>query len=154
MIQRRGPLQLKDLGAWRLGLWLPKAVCRNQAQAASALKNRQLPYALPLRELSAPGLGDLSSFEPRLVCSSFLEAQTVLQGETMATVLPDFLAPDPAKARFFRVRLPALDACEFQYRLAWNPRLLRLNPHASRKRDFLFASLSAEMRERHGSARL
>jgi len=45
------------------------------------------------------------------------------------------------------VRFPALESNRFQYHLAWNPRLLRLNPHASRRRDFLLDSLAKRMRE-------
>ena len=139
------PLQLQELGNWRLCLWVPRAVCRNEAQALEALAANRLPLVLPLGEVSLPGLGFLNEWEPRLVCASFLEAQEVLQREALAAVLPDFLAPGPAAERFLRVHVPALDAGEFQYRLAWNPRLLRLNPHAGRRRDSLGAALASSV---------
>jgi DNA-binding transcriptional LysR family regulator len=75
-----------------------------------------------------------------------------LQREGLAGVLPAFLVPDSAPGALYRVRFPALDECEFQYRLAWNPRPLRLNPHAGRRRDFLTESLAAQMRQRQDSA--
>jgi hypothetical protein len=88
-----------------------------------------------------------------LVCGSFLEAKAALQREGLATVLPDFLVPEPVAEKFFRVRFSPSDAGEYQYRLAWNPRLLRLNPHAGRRRDFLIDSLAAQMRERRAASR-
>jgi len=141
------PLQLLDLGSWRLCLWVPQALCRNQAQAVDAMNGKRLPLVLPTGEISLPGLGFLNDCEPRLVCTSFLEAETALRRQGLAAVLPDFLVPQSSAGAFLRVRFPALDACEFQYRLAWNPRLLRLNPHASRRRDSLIDALAAQMRD-------
>jgi DNA-binding transcriptional LysR family regulator len=140
------PLQMKELGNWRLCLWVPKAVCRNKAQALQAMRDNKLPLVLPSGEISLPGLGFLNDCEPRLSCTSFLEAKAALQREGLAAVLPDFLVPESSAGRFQRVRVSALEACVFQYRLAWNPRLLRLNPHASRRRDSLIESLAAQMR--------
>ena len=145
------PLQLTDLGRWRLSLWVPKAVCRSAAQAREALEANRLPLVVPTCEVSLPDLGFLNGCEPRLVCASFLEAKAVLQRESLAAVLPEFLAPKTRADRFWRVRLAELDASEFHYRLAWNPRLLRLNPHASRRRDFLSDALAAQMRQPPGT---
>ena len=139
------PLQMKALATSRLSLCVPKAVCRTEAGAAKALKSKRLPIAWPVPELSLAALDCLHGCEPRLICGSFLEAQTALHLEALATVLPDFLAPDLAAGRFLRLRLPASHVGEIVYRLAWNPRLLRLNPHASRRRDFLIDSLSAQV---------
>ena len=41
---------------------------------------------------------------------------------------------------FFQTK--GTDGPLYRYHLAWNPRLLRLNPHATRQRDFLLASLA------------
>jgi len=37
--------------------------------------------------------------------------------------------------------IPELERRKCQFQLAWNPRLLRLNPHAIRQRDFLIRRL-------------
>jgi len=142
------PLQLQSLGSWRLRLWVPKAVCRNEAQAVLALKGNRLPLVLPSRELPTPNLALFKDCQPRLVCASFLEAKTVLETGRLAALLPDFLAPDERAGRLLHVGVAGLDRAVFDFRLAWNPRLLRLNPHASRRRDFLIRSLAARMRER------
>ena len=71
----------------------------------------------------------------------------------MAALLPDFLVPGPPADAFLRVNVPAVEASSFQHRLAWTPRLLRLNPHASRCRDFLIESLAAQMRKQRAAAR-
>lgn len=142
------PLQLQPLGSWRLGLWVPKAVCRNEAQAVLALKGDRLPLVQPSRELPTPNLALFKDCQPRLVCTSFLEAKAVLETEAMAALLPDFLAPEQGMGKFLRVGVPGLDRAVFDFRLAWNPRLLRLNPHASRRRDFLIRALAARLRER------
>jgi hypothetical protein len=74
-----------------------------------------------------------------------------LEREGLAALLPDFLVPEPPTGAFLRVRFSALDICGFQYRLAWNPRLLRLNSHASRRRDFLIESFATRMREQRAT---
>jgi len=107
-----------------------------------------VPLVLPSRELPTPNLALFKDCQPRLVCTSFLEAKTVLESEALAAFLPDFLVPEQGMGKFLRVSVPALDKEVFQFRLAWNPRLLRLNPHATRRRDFLIRSLAARMRER------
>jgi DNA-binding transcriptional LysR family regulator len=145
------PLQLKELGGWRLRLWVPKAVCRNETQALQAMKDKRLPLVLPSCEISLPDLGLFKDCEPRLICTSFLEAKAALERQGLAALLPDFLVPEPPMGAFVRVRSSALDSCDFRYRLAWNPRLLRLNPHASRRRDFLIESLATRMREQRAT---
>jgi len=144
------PLQLQSLGSWRLGLWVPKTLCRNEAQAVLALKGDRLPLVMPSRELPTPNLALYKDCQPRLVCTSFLEAKTALETASLAALLPDFLTPEQGMGRFLRVGVPALDNEVFHFRLAWNPRLLRLNPHATRRRDFLIRSLAARMQRREG----
>jgi DNA-binding transcriptional LysR family regulator len=136
------PLQLKELGAWRLNLWLPVGLYRNERSARQALKAKQLPLILPRRELPALVLAE--DYEPRLACGSFLEARTALAGNHLATLLPDFLTPEN-ETQFLCVRVPGVSSTRYEYRLAWNPRLLRLNPHAIRRRDFLCGALTAAL---------
>jgi hypothetical protein len=97
------PLQLKELGAWRLNLWLPAGLCRNDRAALQALKAKQLPLILPRRELPALALAE--EYEPRLACGSFLEARTALAGNNLATLLPDFRTPEN-ETQFRCVRVP------------------------------------------------
>ncbi|HWI59380.1 MAG TPA: LysR family transcriptional regulator [Bacillota bacterium] len=139
------PLQTKPLGDWKLELWTPKAWRLTEAKAAQAFKEQHLPLVLAKRELD--GLGVLSSIEQEahLVCDSFLEARTALEGQQVAALLPACLAPVKTSKTFMRVRLPQLDARTFRFHLAWNPRLLRLNPHATRRRDLLADALTRQM---------
>jgi DNA-binding transcriptional LysR family regulator len=137
------PLQLKELGNWKLNLWLPAGLCRNEREALQALKAGQLPLILPLREL--PVLELFEDYEPRLACGNFVEARTALKNGNMATLLPSFLKPED-EGRYQCLRIPGVTSMTFYYRLAWNPRLLRLNPHAIRRRDFLLESLAKQMR--------
>ena len=138
------PLQLKHLGAWRLNLWVPVGVCRSQRETLRALKERRLPLVLPLREL--PIFQLFEQHEPQLACGSFLEAQAALKSGALATLLPSFLKLNAdAAPRFQCLRVPGISSKAFHYRFAWNPRLLRLNPHAIRRRDFLCEALSKRM---------
>jgi len=72
-------------------------------------------------------------------------ALAAMETQTLAAVLPDYLRPAQNGLAFVRVRIPWLDSPRFHHRLAWNPRLLRLNPHAARRRDFLATSLARRM---------
>jgi len=134
------PLQSRELGSWRLKLWAPKTRFKTKQQAARAFREKRIPLVLPANELP-PTVAVPPLDGPRyLTCNSFLEAKSALEQQGLAAWLPDFLSPD--EGRFFALPFPIPGATIFRYRLVWNPRLLRLNPHAGRRRDFLVASLA------------
>lgn len=139
------PLQTKELGKWKLNLWVPKALHRTEASAAQAFKDHRLPLVLAQKELDGLDLEALKRPEPSIACDSFIEAVLALSTSGFATVLPDFFTPGRDSKAFLRLRVPATQSHIFAFRLAWNPRLLRLNPHATRQRDFLAESLARQM---------
>jgi hypothetical protein len=110
-----------------------------------AIKDGRLPWVLPSGEFP---LQDDYGFqaEPHLRCNSFIESQTAAQERGLAIILPDFLPPSGPAGAFVNVRIPSIQTQVFQYRLAWNPRLLRLNQHADRRREYLMESLMSKMR--------
>jgi DNA-binding transcriptional LysR family regulator len=138
------PLQTKVLGKWKLELWAPKALRLNESKAVRAFEQGQLPLALA-RELHGLGLAPNIESEGVLCCDSFLEARVALDGQELAALLPSFLAPARTASPCFRVHLPLLDSRTHQFHLAWNPRLLRLNPHTVRRRDWLAETLSKQV---------
>ncbi len=83
--------------------------------------------------------------QTRTFCESFLEASTAMEGERVAALLPRFLAPGKSSRSFVRVHIPKIDSQVFHFHVAWNPRLLRLNPHATRRRDWLADALIRRM---------
>ena len=135
------PLQLKELGAWRMKFWVPKALCKNSKQAVRAFADKRLPIVWPAGELSQSELTALEDYEPALVCTNFLEARAALEEKSLAAFLPDFIPLGATADRCWNLKIPAMDSCLFRYSLVWNPRLLRLNPHAGRRRDALVESL-------------
>lgn len=137
------PLQTTALVAWKLRLWVSKNLRLSQAGAIAALERRRLPLALASKEIEPLGALALPDCEPRLVCDSFLDALAAMEGQRIAGLLPDFLALMAPRNAFVQVSLPKVDALTFHFHLAWNPRLLRLNPHAIRQREWLASSLSA-----------
>ena len=136
------PLQTRLLGEWRLGLWVPTSLRLSEIKAAQAFEQQRLPLVLARKELN--GLGVLSpiEYEVCLVCDSFQDAWIAMEGQEVAGLLPDFLAPGKASKSFARVQLPKIDSRVLHFHLAWNPRLLRLNPHAARTRDWLAGALA------------
>jgi DNA-binding transcriptional LysR family regulator len=135
------PLQTKPLREWRLQLWVPKVLRLNQTRAACAFENDELPLAIAT-ELESLGVVPNVKSHAVLVCDSLLDVRVALEGQEIAALLPCFLAPTGTSRSFIRVYLPKMDSRVFQFHLAWNPRLLRLNPHAVRERDWLANSLS------------
>jgi hypothetical protein len=142
------PLQLKELGAWRLKLWVPKTLCKTARQAERAFADKRLPVVWPGGELPQSEFSALEDYEPALTCINFLEARVALEEKGLAAFLPDFILLGPTAARCLNVEIPAMESCRFHYRLAWNPRLLRLNPHARRRRDALVESLAQKLQSR------
>jgi len=136
------PLRLEELARWRLRLWIPKLLCRDESQARQALRDKLLPFVWPAHELALSDLGVFKGREPRLVCASFIEAKAALERGGVASFLPEFLAPEQAADQFVCLSTKGAEGALYRYHLAWNPRLLRLNPHATRQRDFLLASLA------------
>ena len=139
------PLQLKDLGSWRLKFWVPNSLCKTAKQAERAFADKRLPIVWPAGELPQSEFNALEDYELALACTNFLEARVALEQKGLAAFLPDFVPLGAAADRCLNLKMPAVDSCLFHYRLAWNPRLLRLNPHARRRRDALVESLAQKL---------
>ena len=135
------PLQLKELGVWRMKFWVPRTLCKTARQAERALADKQLPVVWPAGELPQSEFGALHDYEPALTCTNFLEARIALEEKGLAAFLPDFLSLGATAERCLNLKVPAVDSTTFHYRLAWNPRLLRLNPHARHRKDVLVEAL-------------
>lgn len=67
-----------------------------------------------------------------------------MEKETLAAFLPDFFGPAINAGKFVPGRIPDIEKHQFHYRLAWNPRLLRLNRHAILMRDSLLRELQQQ----------
>ncbi len=149
------PLQTQELGTWPLHLWVPKVLARTEKQAALDFEEKRLPLVWPTAELPQSQFSALDDYEPALACANFLEARAALEKEGMATVLPEFL-PVANPGRFFRlepsVLHPALTPplSNLTFFLAWNPRLLRLNPHARRRKEALVEALAPNRTQAKG----
>jgi DNA-binding transcriptional LysR family regulator len=139
------PLQLRELGSWRLRFWVPKALCKTASQAVRAFEAKRLPVVWPAGELPQSEFTVLADYEPALTCTNFLEARIALEEKALDAFLPDFVPLGTTADRCLNLKMPAVDSCLFHYRLAWNPRLLRLNPHARRRRDALAESLARKL---------
>jgi DNA-binding transcriptional LysR family regulator len=139
------PLQTKPLGEWKLELWVPRALRLSETEAAQAFEQGHLPVVLAKKEVDPLRVLAPAGYAASLICESFLDAWIALEGQGIGGLLPDFLAPGKSSKTFIRVRLPKLDSRVFHFHLAWNPRLLRLNPHAARRRDWLAAALAKRM---------
>ena len=139
------PLQLKPLGESRLSLWVPLALHKTDRSAALAFKERRLPLAWAAKELATIPADTFADHDCRLLCDNFLQALGALREGQVAAVLPDFLNPNATAKSFLRLRIKQLSRA-FQFRLAWNPRLLRLNPHAARRHESLIEALSRQLR--------
>ena len=139
------PLQTKVLGKWKLELWVPKAFRLNEDAARQSFHDQRLPLVLASGELSGMDVASLENYTAHLVCDNFLEARAAIEGQDLGAFLPDFLAPGKISKSFVRVRIPKIDSQTFHFHLAWNPRLLRLNPHAARRRDLLAGLLAQQM---------
>jgi DNA-binding transcriptional LysR family regulator len=130
------PLQSASLGSWRLILWVPRALHKNPVSALQAFTRKQIPLALASVEMDPAEIEGLAGCEAMLRCENFLQARAALEGQAVAAVLPDFVKVEPAKL-FLKIALPSDGTSAGNYHLAWNPRLLRLNPKAGRRRDWL-----------------
>jgi DNA-binding transcriptional LysR family regulator len=139
------PLQLQDLGVWRMKLWVPKTLYKNPRQAERAFADKRLPLVWPAGELPRSEVAGLEDYEPALTCTNFLEARVALEEKGLAAFLPDFLTSRTVSERCHSVAIPVADSTLFHYRMAWNPRLLRLNPHARHRRDALVESLARKL---------
>ena len=139
------PLQTKVLGKWKLELWVPKTLRLDETGARRSFQEQRLPLALARSELDGLALPALAKYPAHLVCNSFLEARAAIEEEELGAFLPDFLAPGKTSKAFVQIRIPKINARTFYFHLAWNPRLLRLNPHAARRRDLLAGLLSRRL---------
>jgi DNA-binding transcriptional LysR family regulator len=139
------PLQTKGLGKWKLQLWVPKTLRIDEAGAQRSFQEQRLPLALARSELDGLALPALAKYPAHLACNNFLEAAAALEQQELGAFLPDYLATDNRSTSLVRVRIPKIDSLIFHFHLAWNPRLMRLNHHATRRRDLLARLLSQRL---------
>lgn len=140
------PLQVKEIGTSKL-VWLaPKKMNASRAAAKKALLSKSVPLTLSSRETPPAIVSALGNVEPTIQCDSFLSASIVLESSRWNAILPDFLVPENSQKRFWLFPLPVGDGNPLRYYFAWNPRLIRLNPHVARTRDLLIHSLATSFR--------
>jgi DNA-binding transcriptional LysR family regulator len=139
------PLQVKQIESAKLNLFVPKRLHGARESAIKALKTKSVPLAIAAEGIDAEMERVLMELKPRLVCADFLAARAALEAEGMAAVLPEFLVRDKTAAHFWKIPIPGIDSAFVGFWLAWNPRLLRLNPYVVQMRDFLVQSLAAAM---------
>jgi DNA-binding transcriptional LysR family regulator len=139
------PLQTKVLGKWKLELWVPKALGIDEVGARRNFQEQRLPLALARSELDGLALPALVKYPAHLACNNFMEAAAALGQQELGALLPDYFATEVSAKSLVRVRIPKIDSLTFHFYLAWNPRLLRLNPHAARRRDLLVRLLSQRL---------
>ena len=113
------PLQTRPLGEWRLELWVPKGLRLNEIKAAQAFQQQRLPLVLARKELNELEVLSPTEYEACLVCDSFLDAWVAMEGQEVAGLLPDFLAPGKPSKSFLRVQLPKIDSRVLHFHLAW-----------------------------------
>lgn len=141
------PLQTSKVGQWRLKLCIPKKLHRDPRGALKALREGSLRLVVAVAELDEHIKGIFKEDAPHMICDSFTTALTaVLEGE-VAAILPDFLSSSLERTGFLEIDIPESQKHISHYWLAWNPRLLRLNPHVERTRGFLVRSLAARMKK-------
>jgi hypothetical protein len=138
------PLQTNLVGSWKLQLWVPRRLRLSEAKAAEAFEKQLLPLVLARQELNNQDAIS-KTYQPHLTCDSFLDVLTGMEGEEIAALLPNFLTRNIDSKRFVRIPILKLESLVFHYHLAWNPRLLRLNPPAIKKRDWLAEALTRMM---------
>jgi DNA-binding transcriptional LysR family regulator len=142
------PLQIHPLGKWRVVLWLPRRLCQSPARALREVTAGRLELAWAAGELPLDAFPELRNYDPVFTCRDFLEARSLLETGTVAAFLPDFLPPPGPMNRLLRLETPWTGNRSFAYGLAWNPRLLRLNPHSRRRRDALASVLARKLDSR------
>jgi DNA-binding transcriptional LysR family regulator len=141
------PLQMREIGGWKVKLCVPRKLFDHPRGARRAFNVKKLPLILPMAELDNETTEALKAYEPRLICESFLTARVAAEREQLAVVLPDFLISGAKAKRFLQIEISPQRAHVCHFRLAWNPRLVRLNPHVGRTVEFLGKVLGDEMKK-------
>lgn len=143
------PLRSEAIGSWPLRIWVSNKLFESAGPsvAPEVILRRQGVVWVLARELSEVLAGQVTGAgrvgEGASICPSFLAARTVLLHGECATVLPAFLAPPTGAAICIAPGSGLIpEDARITYRLAWNPRLLRLNPGADRVRTLLFRELA------------
>lgn len=131
------PLQTRLISSYSLLVAVPRALHRNAARAQAAFESKSLPLAIPQGEIPTT-----VQYEARLLCSSFLDALAALKTLRLAAILPSTCTRTLPVKEFLTFPLPGNNSCDLYF--AWNPRLLRLNPHAVRASQTLLRSLAPE----------
>gem|GEM_PF-4905777 len=139
------PLQLTRLASCRFRLLVPRRLFAEGRAAVLAFRQKRLPLALAGADLPPVCWEVFRDHKAALWCQNILEVQAAMQRETLAGLLPDFASQGFSQELFFALEIRELRRCCTAYSLAWNPRLLRLNPPAASMRDWLAKRLAQVM---------
>ena len=104
------PLQLKELGTWRLKFWVPKTLCKTASQAERAFADKRLPIVWPAGELPQSEFSASGGLRTRLDLHQLPRSQGCPGGEGPGCI-PAGLRParDSRADRCLNVKLPAVD---------------------------------------------
>jgi DNA-binding transcriptional LysR family regulator len=137
------PLQVDRLAGFELKLCVPKSLGGSAAEASAQWTNGCLPLARATRELAELCSPLASKGRAQVVCSSFGEARRWVELGRLAAFLPDFLVRQLKKEDVMTLEVLSAEEAGCAAYLAWNPRLLRLNPQAVQARDQLLLTLQS-----------
>ena len=139
-------LKAVSLGVVRYAALVPEALARRKKpslrQALStmplATQTTDGQFTSGLREI-AKSLGLLLT--PALSCQSFPQTMAAVRSGRFAAIVPEMAIHDLPDGLTHRVHDPLLDLLDREAMLAWNPRLVRVRPNASKIAAKLHQSL-------------
>jgi DNA-binding transcriptional LysR family regulator len=140
-------LKSVSLGVVRYAALAPEALVKKRKSLALQELLTELPLATQTTDGQfASGLREIvkkfgTVFSPALSCQSFPQTMAAVRSGHFAAIVPELALPDLGEEGIRRIDDPLLRTLDREALLAWNPRLVRVRPNASKICTALHAAL-------------
>lgn len=140
-------MKYASLGTLSYVAVIPKVLFSNKRMPEFAEMFTKLPLAMQVtdgqfsRLLNRIASAEVKSFRPAISCQSFPQTLAAVRSGQFAAIIPELAANELPSGSIHKIAAPELKRLQRDIVLVWNPRVIKVRPHAAKISQKLHALL-------------